>query len=245
MAQLKSKKKRVNVSISYNSGSEGDVESSDDALLQESTQQKKGKLRKMVTKTEVEDNEESTGVGEGWADAMAKILQKKVTNDGSAMLAKSKSYEKEKKKEKSDYEDQKKLRDTKKAWEDIAYVKPKIELKEIERGFQRTATRGVVQLFNAVKKEQKTLESKLTEVGASERKRAKVESSMSKGQFLNLLKKTASKTQQSNDDEKTSQDSSKKRCATWDVLRDNFMMGATLKDWDKESESETEKNEKT
>ncbi|XP_033102928.1 RRP15-like protein [Anneissia japonica] len=242
MAQSKVKRKRVSVSVSYNSGSEGDIESDEGSPIHESTKKnRKPKLKE--TPDEFEDETE-VEAGEGWADAMAKILQKTVVNEGSAILAKSKSHEKEKKKEKDEYEEKRKIKYTKKAWEDIAYVKPNVEHKDIERSFQRTATRGVVQLFNAVKKEQKTLESKLTEVGASERKRAKVESSMSKGQFLNLLKKSASKTQQATGDKET-QGSSKKSGATWDVLRDNFMMGATLKDWDKESESETENNDRT
>ena len=50
--------------------------------------------------------------------------------------------------------------------------------------------RGVVQLFNAVRKQQKTREEKLKEVGGSQRKRAKVEASLTKGDFLDMLKGT-------------------------------------------------------
>ena len=47
-----------------------------------------------------------------------------------------------------------------------------------------------MQLFNAVRKQQKTREEKLKEVGGSERKRAKVEASLTKGGFLDMLKGT-------------------------------------------------------
>lgn len=47
-----------------------------------------------------------------------------------------------------------------------------------------------MQLFNAVKKQQKTREDKLKKVGGSQRKRAKVEASLTKGNFLDMLKGT-------------------------------------------------------
>ncbi|XP_046585020.1 RRP15-like protein [Haliotis rubra] len=48
--------------------------------------------------------------------------------------------------------------------------------------------RGVVQLFNAVRQQQKVLEEKLTEAGSSIKKSEKVMESMTKGKFLDLLK---------------------------------------------------------
>ncbi len=48
--------------------------------------------------------------------------------------------------------------------------------------------RGVVQLFNAVKKQQKDIDEKLNEVGSSVRKRDKVLKSVTKGAFLDMLK---------------------------------------------------------
>ena len=48
--------------------------------------------------------------------------------------------------------------------------------------------RGVVQLFNAVHKQQALLEGKLTEAGPSERRREKAVQSLTKGQFLDMLK---------------------------------------------------------
>lgn len=48
-----------------------------------------------------------------------------------------------------------------------------------------------MQLFNAVKKQQKSMEEKLSEAGSSERRKEQVLKSMTKGQFLDVLKGTA------------------------------------------------------
>jgi len=48
--------------------------------------------------------------------------------------------------------------------------------------------RGVVQLFNAVRKQQTLLEGKLSEAGPSERRREKAVQSLTKGRFLDMLK---------------------------------------------------------
>lgn len=53
--------------------------------------------------------------------------------------------------------------------------------------------RGVVQLFNAVRKQQKVLDEKIKEAGSSELKREKVEKSMTKDKFLDILKSADSK----------------------------------------------------
>ena len=50
----------------------------------------------------------------------------------------------------------------------------------------------MVQLFNAVRKQQKDIDEKLNEVGSSIAKREKVMKSVSKGAFLDMLKGTKS-----------------------------------------------------
>lgn len=50
--------------------------------------------------------------------------------------------------------------------------------------------RGVVQLFNAVRKHQKTIDKKVKEAGGSERKKAKLLSSVSKKDFIDVLRRT-------------------------------------------------------
>ncbi len=53
--------------------------------------------------------------------------------------------------------------------------------REYERALQRVATRGIVQLFNTVRKQQQTSSSSST-------KKAKKESTINKGEFLDMLK---------------------------------------------------------
>ena len=50
------------------------------------------------------------------------------------------------------------------------------------------ANRGVVQLFNAVKKQQKIVSQRVEEAGPSARKQEQAIKSVSKGQFMDLLK---------------------------------------------------------
>lgn len=48
----------------------------------------------------------------------------------------------------------------------------------------------MVQLFNAVRKHQKTIDNKVKEVGGSERKKAKLLSSVSKKDFIDVLRRS-------------------------------------------------------
>lgn len=177
-----------------------------------------------------EDNDSDT-VG-GWADAMAKILGKKTTQNKSSILAKNK-----KPKEKNEQLEKKTLVDKKRMWEMMFREKPDIVRdRELERSLQRTATRGVVQLFNAVRKHQKNTGEALKEVGGSERKKAKIISSISKKDFIDVLRRTEEGGKVSVKAEKNPPTSEQK--PAWSVLREDFMMEASMKDWDKNSDTE-------
>ncbi|XP_073528028.1 RRP15-like protein [Phyllobates terribilis] len=190
---------------------------------------------------ETDDQVESDDPNKGWADAMAKILNKKVPSDkATAILVKSKKLQKEKEKEKQEWLEKKEQIDKKRQWEMMCRVKTDVvKDREAERSLQRIATRGVVQLFNAVKTHQSNVKEKVKEAGHSERKKSKLMMSVSKRDFIDVLrgkeskgetaerpgpKKTAAKTQKASD---------------WNILRDDFMMGASMKDWDKDSDGET------
>ena len=54
----------------------------------------------------------------------------------------------------------------------------------------RIATRGVIQLFNAVSKHQKETKDKIKKEGKSEFKKDAILKSVSKGDFIDLLKET-------------------------------------------------------
>lgn len=120
-------------------------------------------------------------------------------------------------------------------------VKPNILEKDREKTLAKIATQGVVQLFNAVRMQQKDITKKLDEAGPLELRKEKVLKSIDKRAFLDVLMGQKSqvvdkevemdnkiKTNKSNDE------------STWSVLRDDFMMGAKLKDWDKELDQQME-----
>ncbi|KAG2467071.1 PLEK protein, partial [Polypterus senegalus] len=124
-----------------------------------------------------------------WAEAMAKILNKKTQQSKPTILLKNKELERIKEKEKQEQAEKQKKICERRDWELIARVKPNIvQDREREKNLQRIATRGVVQLFNAVRKHQKNVDEKLTEAGGSERKKAKMLSSVTKKDFINVLR---------------------------------------------------------
>ncbi|KAL3288339.1 hypothetical protein HHI36_002787 [Cryptolaemus montrouzieri] len=127
-------------------------------------------------------------------------------------------------------------------------VKPNILERDREKILTKIATKGVVQLFNAVKTQQKDIKEKLNEAGPLDVKKTKVLKNIDKNTFLDVLMSEKSQ----NVDailEKSSKvvnstqeniDTGNKKTKVWDVLRDNFMMDAKLKDWDKELEIDNE-----
>ncbi|KAK9877511.1 hypothetical protein WA026_018620 [Henosepilachna vigintioctopunctata] len=123
-------------------------------------------------------------------------------------------------------------------------VKPNILEKDRERVLAKIATKGVVQLFNAVKNQQKEIKDKLREAGPLEVKKAKVLKNIDKNTFLDVLMGEKSQNvdevlQKSNSSNiKAIENKGNKTEKVWDVLRDNFLMDAKLKDWDKELEIE-------
>ncbi|XP_023389919.1 RRP15-like protein [Pteropus vampyrus] len=99
--------------------------------------------------------------------------------------------------------------------------------------------RGVVQLFNAVQKHQKNVDEKVKEAGSSVRKRAKLMSAVSKKDFISVLRGLDGGTNQKGSARRTAearQTEGKEEGPGWTILRDDFMMGASMKDWDKESD---------
>ncbi|XP_053164953.1 RRP15-like protein [Hemicordylus capensis] len=177
----------------------------------------------------------------GWADAMARVLNKKVPKDKPTILVKNKKLDKEQEKEKQERLEKRKQLDKKREWEMMCRVKPDVAKdRETERNLQRIATRGVVQLFNAVRTHQRNVDEKVKEAGHSDRKRAKLVSSVSKRDFINVLRgmggreveqKAAKKSLKSKQGGSKSEEG-----PAWSILRDDFMMGASMKDWDKESD---------
>ncbi|XP_051574036.1 RRP15-like protein isoform X2 [Myxocyprinus asiaticus] len=182
------------------------------------------------------DAEENDNPNAGWAEAMAKILGKKTPESKPSILLKNKELDKIKDKKKKEWLEKKKQIDKKQAWENMCREKPDVVRdRDHERNLQRIATRGVVQLFNAVKKHQKNVDQMMKDVGGSERKKAKILSSVSKKDFIDVLRGADSPAIKKGKKETAEV---KVESPAWSVLRDDFMMGASMKDWDKESGEE-------
>ncbi|XP_077432478.1 RRP15-like protein [Vanacampus margaritifer] len=182
-----------------------------------------------------QEEEEDGNPNAGWAEAMAKILGKPTLKNKSTILVKNKERDKVKAKERQEQLERKEQTDKKRAWEMMSRVKPNIvKDREVEKTLQRTATRGVVQLFNAVRKHQKTIDKQVKEVGGSERKKAKILASVTKKDFIDVLRKTEGGARVAVKDEKDTSTAEVVEKPAWSVLSDDYMMGATMKDWDKE-----------
>jgi len=197
---------------------------------------------------EQSDQEDDKNAGVGWADAIAKVLnigKNSKTPDKTLLLSKAKKDVNEVKENESKSGEKPSVRRAKK--KEIAEMgrkKPDIVKDRIkEKRLSKMATRGVVQLFNAVRDQQKTLKTSLNIAGKSTTKRDKVYKNLDKDAFLDVLSGKKNKLVSSN----ASQNGHKKvpksevkeedDDGTWSVLKDNFMMGAKMRDWDKESDS--------
>ncbi|XP_057689094.1 RRP15-like protein [Corythoichthys intestinalis] len=178
---------------------------------------------------------EDTNSNAGWAQAMAKILGKQTQKSKTTILVKNKELDKVKAKEKQERLERKEKNDKKRTWEMMCREKPDVlKDREAEKALQRIATRGVVQLFNAVRKHQKNIDNKVKEAGGSERKKAKILSSVSKKDFIDVLRKTESESKDTFKKENDISTTEVVEKPAWSVLSDDYMMGATMKDWDKE-----------
>ncbi|KAI2510170.1 Rrp15p [Fragilaria crotonensis] len=106
---------------------------------------------------------------------------------------------------------------------------------ELERTHRRVATRGVVALFNAIAQHQNDGQGGAE--ASQPTKDSKEVKKMTKHGFLDLIKTTAkesttSSTTKANTNEVTQSTGSKPK---WNALQDDYLLGSTLKDWDKES----------
>ncbi|XP_075223214.1 RRP15-like protein [Lycorma delicatula] len=125
----------------------------------------------------------------------------------------------------------------KKSLEAKGRKKPSVLDKDREKVLAKIATKGVVQLFNAVRQQQRSLEKEIQNVGPSDVKQEKILKSVDKRAFLDVLMGAKSQTVP-----EVKKEESKVNCE-WSVLRDDFMMSTRLKDWDKKDNELKEGND--
>uniref|UniRef100_A0A182Y4D8 RRP15-like protein n=1 Tax=Anopheles stephensi TaxID=30069 RepID=A0A182Y4D8_ANOST len=128
-------------------------------------------------------------------------------------------------------------------------VRPSINDHERERTLRKVATKGTVQLFNAVRQQQKEVNRKLEEAGKLEYKREKVLKSLNRKEFLDVLMSgprakselvdNLVKKEEDEDDIKSEVDSEDEPKSTWGALRADYLTGKKS-GWDKEDDAAEE-----
>ncbi|XP_055637261.1 RRP15-like protein isoform X2 [Toxorhynchites rutilus septentrionalis] len=129
--------------------------------------------------------------------------------------------------------------------------KPSVGEYEREKALKKIATKGTVQLFNAVRYQQKDINHKLQDAGKLEYKREQVLKNLSKKEFLNVLmngprakselvdnlvKKEELKDEIKSEEEQSDDDEPK---STWGALQADFLSGKKS-GWDKDDEEDGE-----
>ncbi|KAJ2411713.1 pre-60S ribosomal particles component [Coemansia sp. RSA 2524] len=99
-------------------------------------------------------------------------------------MAKNRTRERQIKEEKINYRARKALVEEKRALMSKDRVVPTLENFDHERRLRKTATKGVIKLFNVVKAQQ----TELTDINATQTLQTEKVAEMSKSKFLDLLK---------------------------------------------------------
>ncbi|XP_067639809.1 RRP15-like protein [Eurosta solidaginis] len=135
-------------------------------------------------------------------------------------------------------------------------VKPSWKDMERERTLRKVATRGVVQLFNAVRIQQKDIQRKLEEAGPLDSRKDAVLNNINKRKFIDVLmsgnrakseaidnsvKNEALKEEESSDeasDNDATPSTQRRTKSEWNVLQADFMTNKKNKHWDEDDEDE-------
>jgi len=191
----------------------------------------------------------------GMGDVIGKILEKELDTKGSGnvVLCASKKSRKRKLDAKAEHaarqEKEKKLAESR----ELNHVVPTRGNAHKEAALKRVATRGVVKLLNAVSQHQKNVSAKMKEE-RTEAGKDRVESKVTKpSNFMELLnkkkkpeaaaegkkKKKKGKEELLKEEEIKTEDEEDEEegGGKWKVLREDFMLGSSMKDWDKNDDS--------
>ncbi|ETV71490.1 hypothetical protein H257_13358 [Aphanomyces astaci] len=177
-----------------------------------------------------DDGDEEEGAV-GFADAMSKVLNQNVEEEKAPILAKRvTSQMREISKDKSTTNASKLSAKEKRAREEKDMVIPSHLTMAQDKALRGIATKGVVAFFNAIAKHQH---------GQQQQDGSKQIKSLSKDSFLGLLKQQG-KHKEAAQPEDGSEGEDK---SNWSVVQDDYMMGAKLKDFDKDDDVANEDEE--
>lgn len=136
-------------------------------------------------------------------------------------------------------------------------IKPSLGDRERERAFKKIATKGVVQLFNAVRTQQKDLSEQLEQAGRLDHKRDAVLNNINKRKFLDVLmggKRAKSENvdnpvkdelKEEDDDESMDDEvynDGLPKNSIWSVLKEDFLSNKKMSHWDKDEDEDQQAN---
>jgi len=171
--------------------------------------------------------------------AFLKIMNKKLPDDplGPILSAHKKLVAAKLAEEAGEHKPKREARKEKRVAAEKGHVIPKDHLDSKEKELVKVATKGVVRLFNAVTKAQKPRK----DLNPSRTKDAKVLAKGRKNTFLTELEMPSHQDKKSqapsNFSKRTGKDEDE---PAWAPLRDTYMLGSKLKDWDKMKDSAAE-----
>ncbi|CAL4930532.1 unnamed protein product [Urochloa decumbens] len=168
--------------------------------------------------------------------AFLKIMAKKLPDDplGPILSAHKKLVAAKLAEELEEHKPKGEARKDKRVAAEKGHVIPKDHLDSKEKELIKVATKGVVRLFNAVTKAQKPRK----DLNPSRTKDAKVLEKERKNAFLAELEMTSHQDKKSQASSKFSKRTGKDEDEpAWAPLRDTYMLGSKLKDWDKMKDS--------
>ncbi|EQC28220.1 hypothetical protein SDRG_14044 [Saprolegnia diclina VS20] len=173
-----------------------------------------------MEENDIDDDEEDEGAV-GFADAMSKVLGQNIDTEKAPILAKRITAQmREISKDKKETTESKISAKAKRLRDEKDMVIPSVATMAQDKALRTIATKGVVALFNAIAKHQHAT------AGTADTKSKEIKS-MDKDAFLGLLKQSS---------KKPATDEPKPEASTWSVVQDDFMMGAKMKDWDKDDD---------
>jgi len=180
---------------------------------------------------------------EGMNDVISKILEKSQPENKTIILSKSKKTKRKRSELKEELTAKKEKLEQKHEEKEKGHTIPTRSNAQNEVLLKRIATKGVVKLFNAVNTHQKTMSSEMKDIKTEAKKEKKAKVIDTKSNFMDLLKKKETLKENKNQSKKSAIDSNGEEENTpsegWKVFRDDFMMGASMKAWDKQAEGES------
>lgn len=175
--------------------------------------------------------------------AFLKIMAKKLPDDplGPILSAHKTLVAAKLAEEVEEHKPKREARKEKRVAAEKGHVIPKDHLDSKEKELIKVATKGVVRLFNAVSKAQKSRK----DLNPSRTKDAKVIAKERKNTFLAELKMSSHQDKKRNISSNFSKHAVKDEDEpAWAPLRDTYMLGSKLKDWDKMKDSSAVSEEK-